>query len=484
MSLRCNPWGLAAVLIVGTSLGNAQEYTAATFPVAQQSPRRSPGDELNFLREQIHEQEMRLQRLEMRSGPFSTAAMTSRASESEEAKNPWVAALAKPTRKWSGRVHFDYWPFPTNSALPNNLETGDTNTGPRDFIGFRRLRFGVKGDVTATMLYKIEMDFADPESLVFKDAYLGCTELPYLRTVLLGNQKRPYGLDHLSSSRYTVFMERPLGLEAIVQDTRRVGLQSYGLSENKSWNWRYGVFIMDDLAKTGHQRTDNYQPEIAGRLANTIWYDETSTGRGYAHWAISGSAAFPGGRPDARFLTRPEARTSRKWFDTGVIAGGDSYQMIGFEGVVNVGALQVVGEYQHVELQRQQRSALQFGGGYLYVAYFLTGEHTPWERKSGTIGRVHPLENFFVVKQYDGTRGIGRGAWQLAARYSYGDFTDEDIFGGVGNTFTLGLNWWWTPYSRMQFNYIHGNISERVVAGAPETSGDYDMFGTRFMVDF
>jgi len=338
--------------------------------------------------------------------------------------------------------------------------------------------------VTETMLYKLELEFASPSAIAFKDAYIGWKELPVLRTVLLGQQKRPYGLDHLNSSRYNVFMERPFIIEATNADARRIGLQSYGVTEDESWSWRYGVFLMDDLSKPGFQRRDNYQSEIAGRLANTIWYDETSGGRGYAHWAVSGSAAFPGGGPDGRFRTRPEARTAGRWIDTGVIAGANSYQLLGLEGVVNIGALQVVGEYQTIDVQRSQASSLQFNGGYIYVAYFLTGEHVPWERFSNTIGRVKPFENFFLVRRCDGGRGFGMGAWQVAARYSHGDFSDRDIFGGVGDSVTFALNWWWTSHSRMQFNYIHGSVADRVVAGAPGTSGDYDLIGARFMVDF
>ena len=106
----------------------------------------------------------------------------------------------------------------------NFLETDDPTEGPEDFIGFRRLRFGVAGDIYETMNYKIEMEFASPSDLAFKDAYLGWKHLPWLQTVLLGNQKRPYGLDHLNSSRYNVFMERPFHVEAYNQDARRLGV--------------------------------------------------------------------------------------------------------------------------------------------------------------------------------------------------------------------------------------------------------------------
>ena len=30
--------------------------------------------------------------------------------------------------------------------------------------------------------------------------------------------------------------------------------------------------------------------------------------------------------------------------------------------------------------------------------------------------------------------------------------------GGVGESITFGLNWYWNSNARMQFNYIYGNI--------------------------
>jgi len=157
--------------------------------------------------------------------------------------------------------------------------------------------------------------------------------------------------------------------------------------------------------------------------------------------------------------------------------------------VLNLGALQFVGEYQNMTIDRTVGNDINLHGGYVQLAYFLTGEHTPWDRKTGTIGRVKPFQNFFFANRCCGAGGGGIGAWQIAARYTFADFTDEDIYGGVGNTFTAGLNWWWTSRSRMQFNYIYGQMDQRAaVGGAPlvagVTSGHYDIFGVRFMVDF
>ena len=401
------------------------------------------------------------------------------------------------TMKVVGRVHIDYWGFPENSPEIDTLEGGPA--GPQSRLNFRRMRFGVRGDLPANMEYRIEMEFAGGNDSEFRDAWLGWNELPILQTLLIGNQKRPYGWDHLNSSRYNVFIERPFIIESFNQDARRLGICSYGVSEDQRWNWRYGVFNQRLIQDEGNYTNDNLQLEMAGRLANTIWYDEISGGRGYAHWAISGSYASPDGRtpgdnggtgPDAneaRFRHRPEARTATRWIDTGRIAGTDDYHLLGLESVINLGPLQLVGEWQHIWLDRDAGFGPQvkLWGAYFYASYFLTGEHMPWSRSSGCLARPKPFENFFLVNRCCGGVGGGWGAWQVAARYSYADFVDEDILGGIGESLTIGLNWYWTPNARMQFNWINGRILDNGVTRAPQVlSGNYDIIGTRFMVDF
>ena len=319
------------------------------------------------------------------------------------------------TMKISGRIHADHWAFPGDSPGVNIYENNDPAISPQDRIGFRRLRFGVGGKLWKTMVYKIEMEFAGGNKSEFRDAYLGWNDLPFLHTLLIGNQKRPYGLDHINSSRYNVFLERPFVIESINQDARRLGIASYGFSEDEAWNWRYGVYNQRLVQDEGNYTSDHYQPEMAGRLANTFWYDEMSDGRGYGHWAVSGTLANPDGSNlpgratnEARFRHRPEARSVSRWIDTGTIDGADDYQLVGLENVWNFGSLQAVAEYQNLWLNRNPGSELHFDGGYFYVAYFLTGEHLPWERKSGQLGRVKPLENFFLVNTCcDGVQGAG-----------------------------------------------------------------------------
>ncbi|HMC12427.1 MAG TPA: porin, partial [Pirellulaceae bacterium] len=340
------------------------------------------------------------------------------------------------------------------------------------------------------MLYKFEVDFKDPNNPQLKDDYIGWEELPVLQTLLIGNQKRPYGLDHIHSTRYTIFLERPAIIDAFNQDSRRFGIQSWGFSEDQAYNWRYGVFNSQDIQNLGTVLTtpnEVRQAEIAGRFANTIWYDEGTNGRGFAHWAIAGTVANtdPAGPPNstAHFQTRPEARTDTRWLDTGVIAGASNYELLGLEGVFNYGPLHIEGEYQNVWMQRTSADDLNFSGGYVYVAWFLTGENMVWDRQTGQLGRVQPFTHFFRVRTTDETIDGGWGAWQVAARYSHANLSNLNIHGGISDETTFSLVWYFNSHSKLFLNCIIGDIRDRRPVDG-QTAGNFTILGTRLAVDF
>ncbi|MCA9083274.1 MAG: hypothetical protein KDA81_04420, partial [Planctomycetaceae bacterium] len=139
--------------------------------------------------------------------------------------------------------------------------------------------------------------------------------------------------------------------------------------------------------------------------------------------------------------------------------------------------------YMHNFTQREALQDLQFRGGYVYVSYMLTGEHIPYERDSSTLGRLKPFENFFLVDHCSGGAASGMGAWGVAVRYSYLDLTDDNRLGGTGESVTGALNWYWTPYSKLQFNLIYGDIANRNINN-DAFGGSYLIAGTRFAIEF
>ena len=50
------------------------------------------------------------------------------------------------TMKVNGRIHLDHWAFPGDSPGVNIFENNDPTISPQDRLGFRRVRFGVKGE--------------------------------------------------------------------------------------------------------------------------------------------------------------------------------------------------------------------------------------------------------------------------------------------------------------------------------------------------
>lgn len=409
----------------------------------------------------------------------------------EAEKKKKADAAKKPTFRMNGRIHADFWDFIDQSDGINWFEHPGDGTDPEDRFAFRRVRLEMGGDILEPMLWRTQIDFNRPGVPEFKDVYIGWKELPFNQQLLVGNQKRPLGLDHLNSSRYNVFLERPFVVEAFNEDARRPGLAMYGYTDDERYHWRYGIYYLENLVTDGRVIGDSRQMSVNGRLSSSPWYDETTDGAGYFHWAISGMWANPDGdvaptstnANEARARTRVEARSDQRWLNTGRIAGTDHYQVLGLESIYNVGPVQVVGEYQHSWWQRERASDLQFHGGYVYVSYFLTGEFIPYNRKTGTIGRVKPYENFFLVDRCSGGHGHGWGAWNVAVRYSYLDVSDDDVLGGVGSAVTFATNWFFTAYSKVQFNLIYGDISDHEpVAGF--TGGNYLIAGTRFAIEF
>ncbi len=225
------------------------------------------------------------------------------------------SASGESLRVVNGRIHIDRWGFPEDSPGVNVLETGNPADGPVDRLMYRRIRFGVRGTVAPNnMSYRVEIEFSGQDGSQFRDAWIGWDDIAFLGTVRFGNQKRPYGWDHLNSSNYMLFLERPFIVEALNEDNRRLGLVVYNASEDLAFNWQYGVYDLDLVQDAGSTLSNNYPLEFAWRLANTFWYDETSGGRGYGHLGLSGTFAFPcphapigeASESRARFRTRPK----------------------------------------------------------------------------------------------------------------------------------------------------------------------------------
>ena len=74
---------------------------------------------------------------------------------------------------------------------------------------------------------------------------------------------------------------------------------------------------------------------------------------------------------------------------------------------------------------------------------------------------------------------------ELAFRSSWLDLNDQDITGGEGKVFTLGLNWYLNFNMRFMANYSFARLDENADADGDAIGGDdFSVFQMRFQMIF
>lgn len=362
----------------------------------------------------------------------------------------------------------------------------------QDGADFRRARLSAKGSVTEQTNYFFQMDFGFFGRPTFTDLWVEQTNVPLFGNVRIGQWKQPFSLEVVSSFRYTTFMERSQLFQAFTP-FRHIGIGFYDWSDDLNHTWAASVFRSGQDQFGGSLSTDGGVGTAERATWLALWEDD---GREYLHLGVGHFFNSPP-RDTINFRTIPElyiganANGAVGTSGQAVPGAADGTPFFIATGNLNVTEYNVVGsELLFVEgpfsLQSEvmvnmvnqaagQPSAV-LPGAYAQVGWFLTGEHRPYDRKAGAIDRVIPRHNLLHTNCRSGD---GMGAWEVAGRWSYLDLNDETIAGGTMTDYTLGLNWYWNPYTKMVFNYIHSRPDSPILGDSTT-----DLFGVRAQVDF
>ncbi len=398
-------------------------------------------------------------------------------------------AASKPLVAASGRIQMDVANFTQNPASFKQLGNAQ-NT-----VGFRRARLALLGEI-GVVDYIIEMDFANrginsvinskDQSTAFKDVYIQVHDLPTLGNVRVGHFKECFGLEDLTSDNYTTFMERSLNDEGAFVPGRNNGIMAYNWTEDQRATWAIGVFTN----QTGYDQPptfvyDHWGLDMPMRATYLPWYDEASGGRGLIHTGLD--YVYRSAPDDTMTLAaRPESAFAPAVVNM-TLTDLKDMQVADAEAALVYGPLSVQSEVFVSTLNRNAGVNDNLWGTYVYVSYFLTGENRPYNRKLGVFDRVRPYEDFFHVRTCDGCTATGRGAWELAYRFSYIDMLDglTAVKGaGIATDHTLGVNWYLNAYTKLMFNYVHTMDTYNIAANTRVTGGDMDIFEARFAIDF
>lgn len=355
-------------------------------------------------------------------------------------------------------------------ALPHGSISG---LGNASATFLRRARLRVEGDIYNQFDYIVEYDFANannendglqPPSFgnltgapAPANIWMQVRDVPWFGNVRLGNIVKPIGMTNNTSQTFLPFLERADNMDAFYgpfDGGFALGLAARNHTDNERVTWQYGIYRPSiNVFGVGINKF-----EWGGRFtALPVYADD---GRVLVHVGM-GTLNGEIVQNELRVRARPLLRNGPGYanpilIDTGDVGGSRQYT-IAPEFAAVLGSWTFQAEWTGQFLTRatptggSNNGTVLFHGGYTEVLYFLTGEYQSYSREDGAFGRVVPRRNL-QMKRGEGISGCG--AWQLGARFSYLDLNDKAIRGGVVYDWTIGLNWFWNPNMKVQFNYI------------------------------
>ncbi len=270
--------------------------------------------------------------------------------------------------------------------------------------------------------------------------------------VTIGKQKEGLGLELIENGRDLAFMERSTMTTAMAfVDSHIAGVRFSGTAAGERMTWSAGWFnnwLDDDLSFSQSGSV------FAGRISGLPIV--ANGGRRLLHLGVSGVYRQA---QDGNFKLRsvPEVYEAPDFVDTGSFPA-DHGSSVGAELAMVEGPVEVSAESTWTAVASPQTGDPHFQGFYVMASWCLTGESRPYDRQLGAFGAIRPAQPFSF-------RHGGRGAWELAARYSRIDLTSGTLDGGEFERWSGGLFWRPTEQWRFEFNYGYGRLERGGIVG-------------------
>lgn len=255
-------------------------------------------------------------------------------------------------------------------------------------------------------------------------------------TLTLGQTKLPFGLEALTSSNNTRFIERSLVDDALAPSRRLgVGVALEGKAHTLAAT-AFGNSLDGDARGNG--------VALRGTLA------PLQDGTHILHLGAALLREWP--NEAVRFSARPESRISDvRLLNTGRLRDVQRIDLQGIEMAWQSGRFALQGEWQQARLTRSGQGDARLHGGYVEAGWMLKGGSRRYRK--GVFKGV-PVE--------------AGGAWELAARVSRVDLDDAGIRGGSERNHSLGLTYYASPRLRIMANYIDVHSQRRDLQDNPD----------------
>jgi phosphate-selective porin OprO/OprP len=378
----------------------------------------------------------------------------------------------------TGQVQMDYREF---------LNTRDRTD--MDTFLLRRARFGLEGTVFKYYEFRFLPDFGQGQVIV-QDAYLNVHYLDAFQFEA-GRFKQPFSYEQLIQDRYVPTLERSI-IDQLVPE-RDLGAMLHG-EEIFNNHLDYGVALSNGEIN-GNTVDPNNHKDFNGRVAIRPFNDPDAS-----QWIRGIQVGTSGGFGiEQEAMTPATLRTPDTVpflnFNSTVRADGLRWRLSPEFAYFN-GPFGFLGQYYHEEQEMRPSATgagykfltnVPFNGYVLLASLLLTGET-----------RTTYSEPIDPLKPFDPHCPLSKpGAWELVGRVSRLDVGDvfnpgaAQLVNPAKNSneameFTLGFNWYFNKWVRMQFNYEHDMFGQPVALGttAANLLNSQDSLFTRFQVIF
>jgi phosphate-selective porin OprO/OprP len=342
---------------------------------------------------------------------------------------------------------------------------GDLSDFERGTI--RGWRFGVAGTINFDNPWTYNVAFAwnsfdrgfdtELDEFQFFD-YSISIPLSDLITVSIGKQKEPINMDRSMTMVQIASQERHAAADAMFP-TRNFGVVINGTALDRRVSWAAGLF--NDWLIEG-ESLDESSTQTVGRVTwlPVLSADESNL----VHVGLG--IRYSNAKQGLQYRSRPETGNAPLFVDTELFDANSS-TLYNWELGWRNGPLWLMAEYSDNHVDAPSVGNPKFSGYHLSGTWAFSREMRPYRKRSGVFGGL-PIA-------HDVIQG-GRGAWEMALRYSSIDLTDGQVTGGEMDIATAQLNWWLTHSMALGLNY------RRTWTDRLGFDGEMDAFVARVML--
>lgn len=330
-------------------------------------------------------------------------------------------------------------------------------------VSIRRARFAVKGQIDSKWYGEVDMDMADG-CFELKDAIIRYDGIKNMH-IQAGNFKEFFSIQRNNSSRYLMFMERPMIANALAP-SRHIGVNA--LYYDKGLWLSGGLFFSE--CKGSEERTyveennKSYgQDDGISATVKAIYMP----GWNKTDWGMHIAGAFSYRTPkmsgeslnNNRFSTRNTTSINRKkYLDTDIFGPVDHDLLYTAELAGYWKGLRYEAVYMADDSFLKAGGSKHFGGWYAQASYLLFGGRQRYDNAGAKFTRVQ--------------RGKDWGDIEVCARIENIDLNadralplaDQKLMGGSAMAYSFGVNYYVNDHVKFVVNYQY-NDQDRYASG-------------------